>query len=417
VSGVGVLTNFFSLPLSNSVGLFIEEAEERDYLGIIFFITLSYLLVPFQAYASLKGLLESEERSTWFRTPKTGHITIPLSRGRFYRWLHNIMPGRTTPTALAKVIASHTSQLPFPVFDTSHSPHLTQATANNRFNSFSIKSQRLPWVSKIALSLLLAFTVTVYSATRGVPEVMATPSDNLFAVDSTASANANTSYQLRDNTWGVDHSATSIKPGKSATGTYQFNPGFVNNSSSDGTPTSPDNYGWVYDTVFDANGSINSGNWTFRVCLNVTNTDSDAVAYLRAIVHQVELTGTPPTMTINSNSIIYDSTTDFNATDIFNTDGNNQYFSFTSPGSVNQVTFTGAENRLYAEYFAVVTTGGDANDNIAFHSGDGSCTNDPAIDTPSWTIPENVVYLIAAAPLIPLMVLWMKRRKKRLAYA
>src|SRR3989344_5713415 len=44
-----VLTNMLSLPLMNLVGLFLEEAEERDFEGIFSFVLLSYLLVPFQA--------------------------------------------------------------------------------------------------------------------------------------------------------------------------------------------------------------------------------------------------------------------------------------------------------------------------------------------------------------------------------
>jgi hypothetical protein len=44
-------------------------------------IALSYLLVPFQAYAALKGLFEKEE-GPWFRTPKTGKITDPITHLR-----------------------------------------------------------------------------------------------------------------------------------------------------------------------------------------------------------------------------------------------------------------------------------------------------------------------------------------------
>jgi len=36
---------------------------------------MSYVLVPFMEYASLKGLLEKKERGTWIRTLKTGKIT------------------------------------------------------------------------------------------------------------------------------------------------------------------------------------------------------------------------------------------------------------------------------------------------------------------------------------------------------
>ncbi|MDZ4245570.1 MAG: glycosyltransferase family 2 protein, partial [Dehalococcoidia bacterium] len=63
-----VFTNMFSLPLMNTVGLFLEESEERDYGGILSFVLLTYLLVPFQGYAAVKGFLEKQE-GPWFRTP------------------------------------------------------------------------------------------------------------------------------------------------------------------------------------------------------------------------------------------------------------------------------------------------------------------------------------------------------------
>jgi hypothetical protein len=95
-----VLTNLLSLPLMNTVGLFLEEAEEKDFSGTLSFILLSYLLVPFQAYASIKGFLETQE-GPWFRTPKTGKITDILTRGRFYRLIAGILPGRKPAVAQA----------------------------------------------------------------------------------------------------------------------------------------------------------------------------------------------------------------------------------------------------------------------------------------------------------------------------
>ena len=56
-----VLTNLLALPLMNAVGLFLEESEQKDYLGMLSFVALSYILVPFQAYASLKGFIQKEE--------------------------------------------------------------------------------------------------------------------------------------------------------------------------------------------------------------------------------------------------------------------------------------------------------------------------------------------------------------------
>jgi hypothetical protein len=162
------LTNFFSLPLMNAVGMFLEEAEEKDYLGILSFITLSYILVPFQAYASVKGFLEKEE-GPWFRTPKTGKITDILVRGRFYRWIAGILPGRRP--ALGGVASSRLAPAPSyalwategkPAFP---SPYLALATANNRFNQFRVKPRRIRGLANLVIvSLLLVSLVLSYVA-------------------------------------------------------------------------------------------------------------------------------------------------------------------------------------------------------------------------------------------------------------
>jgi 1,2-diacylglycerol 3-beta-glucosyltransferase len=81
-----LFTNLFSLPLMNLSGLILEEAPRKDLGGVLGAILLSYLLVPFQAYASLKGFLERRE-GPWFRTPKTGRITDPVGHLRRLRAL------------------------------------------------------------------------------------------------------------------------------------------------------------------------------------------------------------------------------------------------------------------------------------------------------------------------------------------
>src|SRR4029077_10280318 len=62
------------LPLMNATGLFLEEASGRDFRGALASIVTAYLLVPYQAWAALKGLLERREGG-WVRTPKTGRLT------------------------------------------------------------------------------------------------------------------------------------------------------------------------------------------------------------------------------------------------------------------------------------------------------------------------------------------------------
>ncbi len=38
------------------------------------------------------------------------------------------------------------------------------------------------------------------------------------------------------------------------------------------------------------------------------------------------------------------------------------------------------------------------------------------IDPPTMSIPENLVFLVAAAPFVPMVVLWLKKRKHDLAF-
>ncbi|HLQ60806.1 MAG TPA: helix-turn-helix domain-containing protein, partial [Candidatus Acidoferrales bacterium] len=52
-----LFSNLLSLPLMNLGGLVLEEAPRKDLTGVLGALALSYLLVPFQAWASLKGLL------------------------------------------------------------------------------------------------------------------------------------------------------------------------------------------------------------------------------------------------------------------------------------------------------------------------------------------------------------------------
>jgi hypothetical protein len=91
-----LFSNLFALPLMNLGGLMLEGSPRRDYQGVLGAIALSFLLVPFQAWASVKGLFERKEGG-WFRTPKTGRITdrvehLPQKKS-LNRWLRP-QPGK-----------------------------------------------------------------------------------------------------------------------------------------------------------------------------------------------------------------------------------------------------------------------------------------------------------------------------------
>ncbi len=74
-----VFTNTFALIFMNVAGLFLERGVRRNFAGLLSFVLLTFLLVPYQAYAALKGLLEPHEGG-WHRTDKTGVITDVIDR-------------------------------------------------------------------------------------------------------------------------------------------------------------------------------------------------------------------------------------------------------------------------------------------------------------------------------------------------
>jgi cellulose synthase/poly-beta-1,6-N-acetylglucosamine synthase-like glycosyltransferase len=81
-----LLSNMLALPLMNFAGLLLEGAPPRDFVGILGALLISFLLVPFQTFAALKGLFEKDE-GPWYRTPKTGRVTDPIHHLRRLKWL------------------------------------------------------------------------------------------------------------------------------------------------------------------------------------------------------------------------------------------------------------------------------------------------------------------------------------------
>ncbi|MBI4100791.1 hypothetical protein HY439_03580 [Candidatus Microgenomates bacterium] len=388
----------FSLPLVNTVGLFLEESEERDYVGIFSFIALSYLLAPFQGYAAVKGFLEKEE-GTWFRTPKTGRITDIFTPGRFSRLLSAIFPGRQP--AVAPTHQSLLNILP------NLSPYFALATSNSKFNNFNLPRKRMRWISKAALAAILAMTITIYHFTYKIGEVYATNPSGTWSIDSAASANINTSWQLKDNTWSTVNSTTIAKAAKNL-GNFQYIPGTTNTSSA--TPGTPNGNGWIFDTVF-TNGSIGSGNWTFTICTTDTDTDNKGGGYLRVVLAKVALTGTPPNQTIASSTVAYDSNTDCSANELWS--GSTNANDSCTKNSLGAISFDETQNYLYVEFWNIVTDANDdSTDQSTFHAGNSGCTTDPQVTTTGViAIPEYVLALIFVVPFIPFMIKAYKRRR------
>ncbi len=88
-----VVSNALALPLMNLTGVLLEGSLKRDALGLLSFIGLSWILVPFQAYSSIKALFEKKEGG-WVRTPKSGRVTESLERFHLARLMPWELPRR-----------------------------------------------------------------------------------------------------------------------------------------------------------------------------------------------------------------------------------------------------------------------------------------------------------------------------------
>jgi len=161
-----ILTNMLALPLMNMVGLFLEEAEEKDYLGLFSFVALSYVVAPFQAYAAVKGFLESQE-GPWFRTPKTGRITDVFTPGRFYRFVWGVF-GRGKP-AVSPALGMGWQGRALPAVGLTSNPVFAFATANNSFQNFKIRRRHIRWVGNVSLIVLLLTTMLLTGLAPFVP--------------------------------------------------------------------------------------------------------------------------------------------------------------------------------------------------------------------------------------------------------
>lgn len=399
-----VLTNFLALPLVNAVGLFLEESEEKDYLGIFSFVALCYILVPFQAFAAVKGFLEPEE-GTWFRTPKTGVITDTLIRGKFYRWLTNLLFLKPQTGGLVK---SRMALVP------AANPYTLLKTANNRFNNFSLNlKSRCRFIPRLVLILLIIISLTLYSLTRGMPEVLATNPSGTFNLHTNTSGviTASVSHQLQDA--GADaacDTGQSVKPGK-GTGWRQFRPDVNNNNVDAGTPcpASATGTGWVFDTQFGSDGYISSGAWNFY--LYTSDNAANNTGYLKTCVYRAAVSSGA----ISSSALLFEYT---GSTDVWTGGGADRTLTTGATpcsGTDNRCEFTSSQNYLYIDFY-VDSNNGANSAQAAMTFGEEQCGTSPyvRIVTPTVQIPENLILLSAVAPLIVGAILWMRKRKERL---
>ncbi|MFC1790521.1 hypothetical protein ACFLZP_03500, partial [Patescibacteria group bacterium] len=423
-----VLTNLFALPLMNAVGLFLEESEGRDYLGILSFFVLSYVLVPFQAYASVKGFLEKDEGG-WFRTPKTGRVTDIFKRGHFYRWITRIIPGwqplgdtRGKGSALAASLASQPTFVKTtggkPAFSSrlglnrdslspKHhplNPYLSLAMANNRFGSF--QSFRRPRrVSRGILVILLVFTVTLLVLTQGRAEVLATdPATSQYLANDTTATLTN-SWKLLEAVDTQDSSTSLNLPKGSTLQRYAYEPGVTGGSTAeaacqDGGATGK---GWILDVPFEVGGFISAGAWDFSF-YESDSPNHQAIGTLEVCAYRVVVSGGA----ITNSYLIFDTGSDatWPATDIIGNDVTNNTY---TTQSIAQVDFSAGEY-LYVQY-SLDLTGTAKDTSTVFYTGETGSL-DPKVVLPAITIPENAILLMGIVPFIPLMMIMVNRKKR-----
>ena len=197
-----VATNLFALPLMNMIGLFMEETEEKDYLGLLSFVVLTYIVAPFQAYAAIKGFIEKKE-GPWFRTPKTGRITDRLNRGKIARFVQGIFGRPSVADAMAGMPAElKMDNRKWQIENTAPA----RASAFSNFDAFKIVRKRSRWVGKSFLAILLVITTTLISYAPYAPYFVkqADAEGSAFGmIDTTKDQAANKIQGNKDFSWGV----------------------------------------------------------------------------------------------------------------------------------------------------------------------------------------------------------------------
>ncbi|MEK7561241.1 MAG: glycosyltransferase family 2 protein, partial [Patescibacteria group bacterium] len=169
-----VFTNLLALPLMNIIGLFLEESDERDYVGILSFIALSYIVVPFQAYAAIKGFLETQE-GPWFRTPKTGLITDVFGRSGFGKFFGGLL-GPKPPVAAAAMEGRPAAAPTLPAGRqvSADVGGLAPSLGGMAFNvlradNFRIRPRHVRHIGNFALGLVVTVTVLMSLFTPFIP--------------------------------------------------------------------------------------------------------------------------------------------------------------------------------------------------------------------------------------------------------
>jgi hypothetical protein len=161
-----LLTNLLSLPIMNFAGLLLEEAPAKDFVGVLGALVTSFLLIPFQGYAAIKGMLEKEE-GPWYRTPKTGRITDPVHHLRRMAWLRRWLSGAGPRSRRAAEPSKAVASPPFDVRRSRRFGWIVAAALALSLAGLAVGAIRAPTVNAAGSTLFLHSGGTMNNTTPG----------------------------------------------------------------------------------------------------------------------------------------------------------------------------------------------------------------------------------------------------------
>jgi cellulose synthase/poly-beta-1,6-N-acetylglucosamine synthase-like glycosyltransferase len=179
-----VFSNTLALFLMNLGGLFLEKDTLKNLTGLFSFLILSTLLAPYQAYASLKGLLERDEGG-WDRTLKSGNITESFGWMTWRKKIKRLLPkGQPAPRPSGAPI--------FPSLPLKKSPRW-----------------RLGWLVTSALSLTTLW-ITLSAVAVSLPTVvLARGGQSITLVPSNALGNS--TFTIKGTGWCPDSASGQVQ--------------------------------------------------------------------------------------------------------------------------------------------------------------------------------------------------------------
>jgi hypothetical protein len=335
----------------NITGIFLEKSTRKNLSGVFSCIVAGYVLTPFLAYSSLKGLFENREGG-WVRTLKTGKITELILKPQFRKVIRKLLPKRKS-----KVKA------------TSHNIN------TNRSSEIKIGKQ-LPIIAIIALLVMAVpiFSISALSTTIIISEKL----DDQF-------------YLHKTNATDV-----SVDPGRLMTkvigNSSSCDLGWVRISNLDKTQ----NYYWYSDVKYPTGndpGNINSGTRIFHfhyssiVFMNNSITIGVQVGYC---------------LTDGSNKTQLGS-------------AQKTFYSNTGCASEDlQITWSGAifnpPSNSWRLYLCIFYISGEGL--VVIWYDQNSMLADTNLTTPFIVVPESSLLLLFLVPIIPVIALKTLKRKK-----